>query len=254
MKVSPSLVAIILVTPLMLHAKETPAPGKQVEQELTVKVGADDDVREVQIPYLLFLPETYEKQKEPWPLLLFLHGLGESGNGNLDRVKIHGPPKIVDKQPDFPFILISPQCPKPTNHYRDAWQADQLIQLIDATAKTYRVDPHRIYVTGLSMGGFGTWRLAATYPERFAAAVPICGGGKTEFGEALKSLPIWAFHGAKDNVVPHAESQKMVEAVNAAGGAAKLTTYPDAGHNSWTAAYANPDLYKWLLSQKREKP
>ncbi len=115
------------------------------------------------------------------------------------------------------------------------------------------MDTERIYLTGLSMGGYGTWALAAKYPERFAAIVPICGGGKRFMARSLKDIPVWAFHGAKDNVVPLKESVKMVNAVKALGGNARLTVYPDAGHDSWTETYRNKELYSWFLGHRKKK-
>lgn len=196
------------------------------------------------IDYLLFLPQGYEKSKKRWPLMLFLHGSGESGT-NLVKVKKHGPPKIVESKPDFPFILISPQSP---GH---GWNVNTLNALLDNVIRKYRVDKHRVYLTGLSMGGFGTWSLAAAHPKRFAAIVPICGGGDPADAKKLAALPIWVFHGAKDPSVPVQKSRDMVEAIKAAGGNIKFTEYPDAKHDCWTETYNNPELYKWLLEQKR---
>ena len=253
------LVAFIMLAPMFTAAQPTEdasmvTPGVQVEQQVRVTVGEDDDAREVSIPYLLFAPSSYADDERRWPLLLFLHGLGESGDGNLQLVKKHGPPKMVDREADFPFVVVSPQCPQPKSDFPRAWQADQLIQLVDHVAGTMRVDSSRIYVTGLSMGGYGTWRLAAKYPQRFAAVVPICGGGDIRTAERLAKLPIWCFHGAKDNVVPLAESERMVTAVQAAGGNVKLTVYPESGHDSWTETYNNRELYQWLLRQRLPEP
>ena len=197
--------------------------------------------------YLLFLPEDYGQQEKDWPLMLFLHGAGERGS-DLQKVKVHGPPKIVEKQEDFPFIVVSPQCPK-----GDWWdeKLDVLTNLLDDIVTRYDVDTDRIYLTGLSMGGYGTWALASKYPDRFAAIVPICGGGKRFMAYRLKDTPVWAFHGAKDSVVPLEESEEMVEAINDRGGNAKLTVYPDAGHDSWTKSYDNQELYEWLLEHRR---
>jgi len=203
----------------------------------------------VRCQYLLFLPEGYGKKQQRWPVILFLHGAGERGS-DLRKVKKHGPPKIVEKRKDFPFIVVSPQCPK------DDWWPDKtemLINLLDDIVARYNVDTERIYLTGLSMGGFGTWTLATKYPERFAAIAPICGGGKPIFAARLKDIPIWAFHGAKDKVVPLSESEEMVNAVNSKGGNAKLTVYPDAGHDCWTVTYNNQQLYDWFLQHKRSK-
>lgn len=200
----------------------------------------------VKLGYLLYLPKNYDQQ-EKWPLLLFLHGSGERGN-DLDLVKKHGPPKLIAAGRDFPFIVVSPQCPD--NKW---WEPIELVALLDAVAKDYKVDSDRICVTGLSMGGFGTWRLAAYAPERLAAIAPICGGGETYWAKEFAKLPTWAFHGAKDSGVPVERSQAMIDAMKKAGGDPKLTIYPEAGHDAWTETYENPVLYEWLLAQKRAK-
>lgn len=197
--------------------------------------------------YWLFLPESYGQENKRWPLILFLHGAGERGD-DLNKVKVHGPPKIVEKKKDFPFIVVSPQCPK------EVWwndKLDVLINLLDEIEARYDVDTERVYLTGLSMGGFGTWALASKYPDRFAAAAPICGGGMMIMVPELTKIPIWAFHGAKDPVVPVEESKDMVRMVKARGGDAKLTIYPEAGHDSWTETYNNPELYDWFLKHSK---
>ncbi len=196
------------------------------------------------INYLLFLPKGYETSDQRWPLMLFLHGSAESGT-NLAKVKTHGPPKIVESKPDFPFILISPQSPE------HGWNVNTLNALLDDVIGNYRVDKRRVYLTGLSMGGIGTWSLAAAHPERFAAIVPICGGGNPEDSQKLATLPTWVFHGAQDPTVPVQRSREMVAAIKAAGGNIKFTEYPEAKHDSWTKTYDDPELSKWLLEQKR---
>ena len=199
--------------------------------------------------YLLFLPDGYGEEEKRWPLMLFLHGAGERGD-DLNKVKVHGPPKIVEKKKDFPFIVVSPQCPA------GVWwndQLDVLINLLDEIVAKYDVDTERIYLTGLSMGGYGTWALASKHPDRFAAAAPICGGGMRIMAYGLKDVPIWAFHGAKDQVVPVEESKEMVAAVKVRGGNAKLTVYPEANHDSWTETYNNPELYDWFLKHRKVK-
>lgn len=198
----------------------------------------------VELNYLLYLPRDYEKQ-EVWPLLLFLHGAGERGN-DLELVKVHGPPKLIAQGKEFPFIVVSPQCPE--NRW---WEPMELVALLDEIGEKYKVDADRVYVTGLSMGGFGTWRLAFYAPQRLAAIAPICGGGETYWTQEFPDLPVWAFHGAKDAGVPVERSQAMVDALEKQGGHPKLTVYPDAEHDSWTETYNNPALYEWLLSQKR---
>ena len=203
-----------------------------------------DVVVHVTMDYLLFLPKDYETSRRKWPLMLFLHGAGETGT-DIEKVKTHGPPKIVADKPDFPFILVSPQA------RQFGWKPEYLKALIDEIVAKYRVDKDRIYCTGLSMGGFGTWDLACRYPNLFAAIAPICGGGDPKEAPKLAKLPIWVFHGGKDPVVPIARSQEMVDAIKAAGGDPMFTIYPDAGHDSWTEAYNDPELYRWLLAQKR---
>ncbi len=198
----------------------------------------------ITMSYLVYLPKEYD-QKEAWPLMLFLHGAGERGS-NLDLVKLHGPPKLIAAGKEFPFIVVSPQCPE-----GKWWDSVELAALLDEITEKYKVDRDRIYVTGLSMGGFGTWSLAAYQPNRFAAIVPICGGGEPFLTMLFPHVPAWVFHGAKDPVVPLERSEKMVEAMKKFGGKVKFTVYPDARHDSWTQAYNDPELYKWLLEQKR---
>ena len=226
------------------RAAAADAPG-QTSAELNRPV-------HVTMKYLLYLPKDYE-QKPAWPLMLFLHGAGERGD-DLKLVAKHGPPKLIGQGKEFPFIVVSPQCPK------DAWwEPMELKALLDEIVEKYKVDKDRIYVTGLSMGGFGTWSLAAYQPDRFAALVPICGGGDPIWTHRFAHVATWVFHGGKDSVVAPARSERMVEAMKKSGGDVKYTVYPEAGHDSWTEAYADPQLYQWLLEQKRmpkkpEKP
>ncbi|MGA2172955.1 MAG: prolyl oligopeptidase family serine peptidase [Sedimentisphaerales bacterium] len=216
--------------------------GEQTGQMLNKKIA-----KEIKCNYLLYLPADYKKDaKKKWPLILFLHGAGERGN-NLEIVKKHGPPKLVAQGKNFDFIIVSPQCPN------DLWwpeQNDTLITLLDEIEAKYHVDTDRVYLTGLSMGGFGTWTLAERYPQRFAAIAPICGGSEHYEAIRLKNVPIWAFHGAKDPIVPVVRTTEMVEAVKAAGGNVKMTIYPEADHDAWTQTYDNPELYEWFLSHK----
>jgi predicted peptidase len=234
-----SLISSLLLVATFARAQDLPAGGVQQEKHFETQTPAA-----AKIDYLLFLPQGYEKSKESWPLMMFLHGSGESGT-NLAKLKKHGPPKVVESKPDFPFILVSPQS------HGHGWTNQTLMALLDSVASQYRVDRNRIYLTGLSMGGFGTWSLAAAHPEKFAAIVPICGGGNTNDAKKLAALPIWVFHGAKDPTVPVARSREMVAAIKAAGGRIKYTEYPEAMHDCWTQTYDNAELYKWLLAQKR---
>jgi predicted peptidase len=200
--------------------------------------------------YLLYTPPGYQaKGEKKWPLILFLHGAGERGT-NLAKVAIHGPPKLVKQGKEFPFIIVSPQCPE-----GEAWTNDVLTNLLDHVIAKYAVDTNRIYLTGLSMGGFGTWALGIAQPQRFAAIAPICGGGEKirilladgKRKEALKNLPVWAFHGAEDPTVLLEESERMVATLKKIGcREVKLTVYPKAQHDSWTETYNDPELYDWF--------
>jgi len=204
--------------------------------------------RNTTLNYLLWLPGDYKKDKTTtFPLLIFLHGSGERGN-DLEKVKVHGPPSFVEQQPDFPFILVSPQCPE-----NSWWVAEDLQVMLEQLKTKYRIDTDRIYLTGLSMGGFGTWNWTALYPNQFAAVAPVCGGGDIQFAQKLKNTPVWAFHGESDPVVPVKRTVEMVEAVNATGGSALMTIYPGVGHDSWVNAYNEAELYKWFLSHTKKK-
>jgi len=240
---------IALILALVVPALR--AAPVQTQQSITV-----DKVKKQEARFLLYLPEDYQKKEAAkWPLMMFLHGAGERG-GDLNRVKVHGPPMLAEKGQKFPFIIVSPQCPK-----GQVWDAEVLLALLDHVCKKYRVDQSRQYLTGLSMGGYGTWSLGIAHCDRFAAIAPICGGGNFikiynasgAKGAALRSLGVWAFHGAKDNVVKLSESEKMVAGLKKFGHPnPKLTVYPEARHNSWTKTYDNPELYAWFLKHARK--
>ena len=206
--------------------------------------------------YLLSLPPDYGADAtKRWPLILFLHGAGERGT-NLSIVAKHGPTKIDTAKNNF--IIVSPQCPD-----GQIWSNDLLLALLNEVESKYAVDTKRVYLTGLSMGGFGTWSLALSHPEKFAAIAPICGGGQTiqitlakYFSPAqlalMKGMGVWAFHGGKDTTVTPDESERMVDALKKAGCTdVKLTIYPEAEHDSWTQTYANPELFAWFQKHSR---
>jgi predicted peptidase len=204
--------------------------------------------KKVKLEYLVYVPEAAAKEpNKKWPTILFLHGAGERGT-NIWTVAAHGPPKIVKNNPNFEFIVISPQCPP--NRW---WETETLQGLIKDVQAKYPIDQDRFYLTGLSMGGYGSWALSASNPELFAAVAPICGGGNPADAPKLKNMPIWVFHGAKDPVVNIKQSEEMVKALKQAGNNVKFTVYPEAQHDSWTETYENPEFFKWLLEQKRKK-
>lgn len=217
------------------------------ERQAATRLTLTSDGETTEMNYLLYLPPDYETNEAEWPLLLFLHGAGERGD-DLELVKIHGPPKMIAQGRDFPFVVISPQCPED-----EIWSIKTLHALINEVVETHRIDNSRIYVTGLSMGGYGSWGLAYTYPDLFAAAVPICGGGEPEKAPLMKEIPAWVFHGAKDTAVPLQRSQDMVDALEEAGGEVRFTIYPEAGHvGAWENAYGDPELWEWLAKQRRK--
>ena len=181
--------------------------------------------------YLFYVPGDYQSDaNRKFPLILFLHGGSESGD-SIEKVKKHGLPMLIEKGIKFPFIFLSPQNP----HIKKHWDVTALVQLLNEIIATHRIEEDRVYLTGLSRGGCGAWSLAVQYPEKFAALVPICGVAPAPYASWLKDIPVWAFHGAKDEVIPVKESEEMVEAINKAVGNAKLTIYPEATHDSWTA-------------------
>jgi predicted peptidase len=199
--------------------------------------------------YLLYLPAGFRANGDTeYPLLIFLHGSGEAGE-DLGRLKVHGPPRIVESRRDFPFIVASPQTPASDRGFDYA----MLDALLDELLERLPVDPDRLYLTGLSLGGEWTYGWASTRPERFAAIAPVCGTWTPVVACRLKNVPVWAFHGAEDDVVPLAGDQAMVDAINACGGDGRLTVYPDTGHDAWTRAYADERLYAWLLGHRRTR-
>ena len=197
--------------------------------------------------FLLNLPDNYDTQSE-WPAMLFLHGSGEVGS-DASVLRTLGPSGYAEGLSSFPFIVISPQL--------DGWQwwdAAELDQLLDHVVRYYRVDQDRVAVTGMSLGGYGSWSLAAAYPYRFSCVVPVAGGGDPSTACSIAHLPAWVFHGAQDSVVPLSEAQAMVNALEGCGGAPLLTVYPDIGHPSWTPTYVNASLYQWMSTQVRVRP
>ena len=199
------------------------------------------------LKYLKYLPKTFnEITSKHWPLILFLHGVGERGS-DINIVKRNGLPQIIEEGMQLPFIVIAPQCPSNTS-----WQIPELKMVLDDAIEKYPIDLSRIYLTGLSMGGFGTWRFAIEHPGIFAAIVPICGGRAKFYARKIKKIPTWVFHGALDNVVPIQKSKEMVDELRKLRADVKFTIYPASKHDSWTQTYKNPELYKWFLKYKKK--
>ena len=205
--------------------------------------------------YQVYVPPNYSRN-EKWPVILFLHGAGERGTDGVRQTEVGIGPAIRRYQERFPAVVVLPQC------RGNAWWADpdmeaQALKALNQTVAEFNGDPQRLYLTGVSMGGYGTWHLAAKYPGRFAALVPVCGGSPLAGSSAERfaaiarkvgKTPAWVFHGAADMVVPVYESRRMVEALKVVGGNVRYTEYEGVGHNSWDRAYAEPSLVPWLLS------
>lgn len=234
-----------------------PTPSYVIGQHpysIALQVISDDgSVRTVNVNYLLYLPRDYgQDSQQRWPLILFLHGAGERGTDPQDITR-YSIPAFLTTTADFPFVVLSPQSPP------DDWwsnQVDVLDVLLNQIQVTYAVDPRRVYLTGQSMGGFGTWAMALKYPTRFAAIVPVASGYDVT-GDLvpanicdLKNVPIWVFHGALDEFIPPDQVAAMVKALQDCSGNVRFTLYPDADHiGSSNRAYADPELYAWLLKQ-----
>ncbi len=202
------------------------------------------------ISYYLYFPENYEEaDNEKFPLLLFLHGGGESGN-SLETVKRNGPPKLIASGKKFPFLILAPQNP----HKKKWWDTRVVKQLLDTVVENNRVDKNRIYLTGLSRGGGAAWEMAVQYPETFAALAVVCGMTPVPYASWIdKDLPIWVFHGMEDQSIPFSESEDMVKKLREMGHEVRFTKYEGIGHNSWTQAYDTEALYDWFMAQQRKE-
>jgi predicted peptidase len=223
------------------------AAEDKVEHGFRDKVFKDADGTESK--YVVFIPPSYTGEKA-FPVVLFLHGAGSTGEDG--KKQVSGIAAAIRKgEKEFPAIVVFPQSKK------RSWRANsedgkRAMAILAEVEKAYKTDPKRVYLTGLSMGGFGTWSLAAAHPEKWAAIVPICGGGDVKSAEKIKDIPCWCFHGDADPTVKVDLSREMIKAIKAAGGDPKYTEYPGVGHNSWTAAYADKELYAWLWKQERK--
>lgn len=202
-------------------------------------------VRKVDYRYLVSLPEGYGKARVP--LVVFLHGSGERGD-DVQAVAVHGPIKEIKNGRKFPFVTVAPQCPR-----GQWWDPDLVNAFVEGLIKKYRVDRDRVYLTGLSMGGFGTWNAAAKRPDLYAGILPICGGISPDDVAPLVKMPIWTVHGDADQAVPIAETINAVEALKKLGATPRFDTIKGGGHDVWTDVYAAQEPYDWLLSLRRAK-
>ncbi len=223
--------------------------------------------------YWIYRP-THHTPDQKWPVILYLHGGGERGNDGLAPTQVGLGPVVQHTLGYFPFIVVFPQCDS-----KGFWafpdMAQRAMEALDAAIRDYHGDPDRVYVTGNSMGGFGTWFLAARYPGRFAALAPICGGTRpprwlpipkearlidldgdpyASMARKIGNTPVWAFHGADDFLIPVGESRRMVTALKQAGGLVRYTEWPGVGHESEVPTYAQPELFEWMLQQRRGQP
>lgn len=222
--------------------------------------------------YQVYVPAEWST-KQKWPVVLSLHGAGERGNDGLFSTENGIGRAIRRNAKAFPFVVVFPQCPD-SAYWVDKPMQEMAMAALESTIKEFNGDRQRLYATGLSMGGYGTWEMAMRYPRYFAAIAPVCGAlrgssmlpdlhskqvalnGSDPYGEAAQKIgkvPVWIFHGARDPVIPAEESRKMAQALKAAGGNVRYTEYPDATHNSWDRAYAEPEFARWLLAHRRER-
>jgi predicted peptidase len=211
--------------------------------------GSMETVVTEELRYYLYYPEDYNVDSlEQFPLLLFLHGGGESGD-SLITVKRNGPPKLIARGKQFPFLILAPQNPNRMKW----WNTAAVMQLLDTIVANNRVDRRRIYLTGLSRGGGAAWELAVQYPDKFAAMAVVCGMAPLPYAAWIdKKMPIWVFHGEEDESIPISESENMVKRLLGMGYQVRFTRYPDVGHDAWIQAYNTEELYEWFMEQSRK--
>jgi predicted peptidase len=223
----------------------------------------------LRMPYRLLTPRDLNARAR-YPLVVFFHGSGERGDDNQKQLQ-HGVRRFTApaSQTKYPCFVLAPQCPAQLDNQPIMWTGERermhslklaheaaiplrsALELTITIEEKFPVDMDRIYLTGISMGGFASWEALIRYPQKFAAAIPVCGGGDVNYADRIRDIPIWAFHGANDPTVPVQCSRSMIEMIEQAGGHPRYTEYPGVGHNSWDRAYAEPELLSWLFSQKR---
>jgi predicted peptidase len=259
------IVLLCSLAPLLGGITLSTAPTFAADAAERFEKHVHEDAAGARLPYRLLKPKEIEEGQK-YPLVVFLHGAGERGDDNT-RQLVHGmgdyaSDELMKKHPAF---VVAPQCPEEKQWVEVPWSADshklpekpsqplrQTLELIDRLVKEQPIDENRIYITGLSMGGFGVWDALARRPKLFAAAAPICSGGDPATAERIKHVPVWAFHGDQDNAVKVQRSREMIDALKRAGGEPKYTEYEGVGHNSWTATYSNREFHDWLFAQQRE--
>ncbi|HSR54472.1 MAG TPA: prolyl oligopeptidase family serine peptidase [Acidobacteriota bacterium] len=230
------------------------------------------EVEGQEFSYRVFIPSDWTAEKQ-WPVILFLHGAGERGSDNSGQLAVGLGPMIEKHKDTFPAVVVMPQTPRQRGAWWGAPEIEaQVLAALDHSMREFNGDPDRVYLTGLSMGGYGTWALAYKHPDRFAALAPVCGGVKppgfmtppdwhpasvapddpyAETARVIKDIPVWIFHGGADRLVPANESRLMHEALETAGAQVRYSEYAGVGHNSWDQAYSEDEFLTWLLSQKR---
>jgi len=221
--------------------------GCSAQKKIQLIAAEMETVVSESLSYYLYFPEDYEdKSDEKFPLLLFLHGGGESGD-TLSNIKSNGPPKLIVEGKQFPFLILAPQNP----YKKKWWNTRAVAQLLDTIVENNRVDKNRVYLTGLSRGGSAAWEMAVQYSDKFAALAVVCGMTPLPYANWInKDLPIWVFHGDQDKSIPISESVNMVDKLKAMGYNVKFTIYEGVGHNSWENAYTNEELYSWFVKQR----
>jgi predicted peptidase len=243
--VRPLLPALALL--LIVPAARAAEPDRGFLQ----RVYKDADGHEAK--YALFVPHSYTPD-QPVPVILFLHGAGQAGTDGVRPTRIGLGNAIRQREMSFPFLAVLPQAQRRDRNLFQTWfpghaEGDRALAILDEVQKQFSTDPKRLYLTGLSMGGFGTWQMAVKFPGRWAAIAPVCGGGDPAAAEAVKDVPCWCFHGDADRAVPVSFARLMVEGLRKAGASPRYDEYPGVGHNSWDRAYATDELYQWLLQQ-----
>ena len=236
-----AILTIFLAAPASAADRGIPM-GRSVHRLSLHDPGADH------VNYLLYIPPAYAGDSTAeWPLILFLHGSEQRGDDPalLQQMALLA---FAEKVRDFPFVAVIPQCPRNSH-----WEPRFVKEVLVSVERALRIDRARVYLTGFSMGGYGTWQTAAAFPGTFAAIAPICGMSDVPDVPRLAGIPIWVFHGARDVNVPVGESQKMIEALVTSGADARLTVYPDSAHDCWTMTYRDSRLYLWFLDHSRSK-